>query len=135
MLVFCITLQFETFSCKEKTNHIKRFCKAVFSVERSYCSARFTLLFQSREILSSIHLVKRTKPMTFFHFKGLNSVFSLRLEDITGAFTVEPVLATGSTSVNIRVTNGSLDYENPNQRKFIILVSQLELFISLAFFN
>ncbi|KYN32871.1 Cadherin-87A, partial [Trachymyrmex septentrionalis] len=53
---------------------------------------------------------------------GLNSVFSLRLEDITGAFTVEPVLATGSTSVNIRVTNGSLDYENPNQRKFIILV-------------
>nr|XP_012234071.1 PREDICTED: cadherin-87A [Linepithema humile] len=53
---------------------------------------------------------------------GINSVFSLRLEDITGAFTVEPVLATGSTSVNIRVTNGSLDYENPNQRKFIILV-------------
>lgn len=50
-------------------------------------------------------------------------MFSLRLEDITGAFTVEPVLATGSTSVNIRVTNGSLDYENPNQRKFIILVS------------
>jgi len=58
-------------------------------------------------------------------------VFSLRLEDITGAFTVEPVLATGSTSVNIRVTNGSLDYENPNQRKFIILVSQLEVFTSL----
>ncbi|XP_014205128.1 cadherin-87A [Copidosoma floridanum] len=53
---------------------------------------------------------------------GLNSVFSLRLEDITGAFTVEPTQATGSTSVNIRVTNGSLDYENPNQRKFIILV-------------
>nr|OXU29140.1 hypothetical protein TSAR_006401 [Trichomalopsis sarcophagae] len=53
---------------------------------------------------------------------GLNSVFSLRLEDITGAFTVEPSQATGSTSVNIRVTNGSLDYENPNQRKFIILV-------------
>ncbi|XP_076290426.1 cadherin 87A isoform X1 [Lasioglossum baleicum] len=54
---------------------------------------------------------------------GLNSVFSLRLEDITdGAFTIEPTMATGSTSVNIRVTNGSLDYENPNQRKFIILV-------------
>lgn len=70
-----------------------------------------------------------------FHFKGLNSVFSLRLEDITGAFTVEPVLATGSTSVNIRVTNGSLDYENPNQRKFIILVSQLKTFTSLAFLN
>ncbi|XP_076686160.1 cadherin 87A isoform X2 [Andrena cerasifolii] len=54
---------------------------------------------------------------------GLNSVFSLRLEDITdGAFTIEPNMATGSTSVNIRVANGSLDYENPNQRKFIILV-------------
>ena len=57
--------------------------------------------------------------------QGLNSVFSLRLEDITGAFTVEPTQATGSTSVNIRVTNGSLDYENPNQRKFIILVSKI----------
>lgn len=56
-------------------------------------------------------------------FQGLNSVFSLRLEDISGAFSVEPTEATGTTSVNIRVTNGSLDYENPNQRKFIVLVS------------
>jgi hypothetical protein len=47
----------------------------------------------------------------------------LRLEDVTGAFEVEPTSATGSTSVSIRVANGSLDYENPNQRKFIILVS------------
>ncbi|XP_012283433.1 cadherin-87A [Orussus abietinus] len=53
---------------------------------------------------------------------GLNSVFSLRLDDLTGAFTVEPTMATGSTTVNIRVANGSLDYENPNQRKFFILV-------------
>ncbi|XP_011304986.1 cadherin-87A [Fopius arisanus] len=58
---------------------------------------------------------------------GLNSKFSLRLEDITGAFSVEPVTATGSTSVNIRVVNGSLDYENPNQQKFIILVIAEEL--------
>nr|XP_012135515.1 PREDICTED: cadherin-87A isoform X2 [Megachile rotundata] len=59
---------------------------------------------------------------------GLNSVFSLRLEDITdGAFTIEPTVATGSTSVNIRVANGSLDYENPNQRKFIILVVAEEI--------
>jgi hypothetical protein len=36
---------------------------------------------------------------------------------------VEPTYATGSTSVSIRVANGSLDYENPNQRKFILLVS------------
>jgi len=47
----------------------------------------------------------------------------LRLDDITGAFEVEPTTATGSTSVSIRVANGSLDYENPNQRKFILLVS------------
>jgi hypothetical protein len=47
----------------------------------------------------------------------------LRLDDVTGAFEVEPTSATGSTSVSIRVANGSLDYENPNQRKFIILVS------------
>ena len=70
--------------------------------------------------------------------QGLNSVFSLRLEDITGAFTVEPSQATGSTSVNIRVTNGSLDYENPNQRKFIILVSMsCALFVhaKMHFFN
>ncbi|KAJ8670760.1 hypothetical protein QAD02_002019 [Eretmocerus hayati] len=58
---------------------------------------------------------------------GLNSAFSLRLEDITGAFAIEPSQAIGSTSVNIRVTNGSLDYENPNQRKFIILVVAEEL--------
>jgi len=53
---------------------------------------------------------------------GTNSEFTLRLDDITGAFEVEPTTATGSTSVSIRVANGSLDYENPNQRKFILLV-------------
>ncbi|PNF35261.1 hypothetical protein B7P43_G04794, partial [Cryptotermes secundus] len=53
---------------------------------------------------------------------GTNSEFTLRLDDVTGAFEVEPTSATGSTSVSIRVANGSLDYENPNQRKFIILV-------------
>lgn len=29
----------------------------------------------------------------------------------------------GSSQVSIRVANGTLDYENPNQRKFIVLVS------------
>lgn len=53
-------------------------------------------------------------------------MFSLRLEDVSGAFEVEPKSATGSTPVSIRVANGSLDYENPNQRKFIILVSTIE---------
>lgn len=44
------------------------------------------------------------------------------LEDVSGAFTIEPTSAVGSTSVIIRLGNTSLDYENPNQRKFIILV-------------
>ncbi|KAK0157779.1 hypothetical protein PV328_011474 [Microctonus aethiopoides] len=50
------------------------------------------------------------------------AVFKLRLDDISGAFMIEPDHGSGSTSVTIRVANGSLDYENPNQRKFILLV-------------
>ncbi|KAJ1523428.1 hypothetical protein ONE63_001290 [Megalurothrips usitatus] len=58
---------------------------------------------------------------------GTNSEFSLHLEDVSGAFAVEPSKAIGSTSVSIRVSNGSMDYENPNHRKFIILVVAEEL--------
>lgn len=65
-----------------------------------------------------------------FHFtfpvptlQGQNSVFALRLEDVSGVFDVEPKLVTGSSPVSIRIANGTLDYENPNQRKFIVLVS------------
>lgn len=53
---------------------------------------------------------------------GINSKFSLRLEDVSEVFEVEPKLVTGFSQVHIRVANGSLDYENPNQRKFIVLV-------------
>ncbi|XP_017083648.2 LOW QUALITY PROTEIN: cadherin-87A [Drosophila eugracilis] len=53
---------------------------------------------------------------------GINSKFSLRLDDVSGVFDVEPKLVTGYSQVNIRVANGTLDYENPNQRKFIVLV-------------
>lgn len=53
---------------------------------------------------------------------GINSKFSLRLEDVSDVFDVEPKLVTGFSQVHIRVANGSLDYENPNQRKFIVLV-------------
>ena len=35
---------------------------------------------------------------------------------------MEPEVASGSTSVSLRVAKGPLDYENPNQRKFILLV-------------
>lgn len=60
-------------------------------------------------------------------YKGQNSVFSLRLEDVSGVFDVEPKFVTGSSPVSIRIANGTLDYENPNQRKFIVLVSILQL--------
>nr|XP_045616245.1 cadherin-87A-like [Procambarus clarkii] len=51
---------------------------------------------------------------------GSNSVFSLRLVDSSGIFTVEPQVASGSSSVSIRVAHGPLDFENPNQRKFLL---------------
>ncbi|XP_055907536.1 cadherin-87A isoform X2 [Eupeodes corollae] len=53
---------------------------------------------------------------------GINSKFSLRLDDVSGVFEVEPKFVTGFSQVNIRVGDGTLDYENPNQRKFIVLV-------------
>ncbi|XP_012545103.1 cadherin-87A [Bombyx mori] len=57
---------------------------------------------------------------------GLNSVFGLRLLNEFEAFVVEPPSATGSASVTIRL-NSSLDYEDPNQRKFILEVIAEEL--------
>ncbi|CAB3226941.1 unnamed protein product [Arctia plantaginis] len=57
---------------------------------------------------------------------GLNSVFSLRLSDDLDAFIVEPSTATGSASVTLRL-NSTLDYEDPNQRKFILEVIAEEI--------
>lgn len=59
---------------------------------------------------------------------GSNSVFNIALTDESGIFSVEPPLATGSSSVSIKVAKGPLDYENPNQRKFILLVTATEAF-------
>nr|UZM07820.1 cadherin 1 [Geocoris pallidipennis] len=53
---------------------------------------------------------------------GINSKFSLKLADLSEAFAVEPTSGSGSTAVSIRTRNGPLDYENPNNRKFILLV-------------
>ncbi|XP_053671726.1 cadherin-87A [Anopheles nili] len=53
---------------------------------------------------------------------GENAEFALRLEDVSQVFDVEPKLVTGSSQISIRVANGTLDYENPNQRKFIVLL-------------
>ncbi|XP_058116398.1 cadherin-87A [Anopheles ziemanni] len=53
---------------------------------------------------------------------GENAEFALRLNDVSNVFDVEPKLVSGSSQISIRVANGSLDYENPNQRKFIVLL-------------
>uniref|UniRef100_A0A1A9VG57 Cadherin domain-containing protein n=1 Tax=Glossina austeni TaxID=7395 RepID=A0A1A9VG57_GLOAU len=53
---------------------------------------------------------------------GINSKFRLYLKDVSDVFQVEPISAMGFSQVYIRVANGSLDYENPNHRKFIVLV-------------
>lgn len=55
-------------------------------------------------------------------------MFALQLNDISGVFSVEPKTAIGSTPVTIRVANSSLDFEDPNQRKFIMLVVAKELY-------
>lgn len=53
---------------------------------------------------------------------GQNSIFALRLSDVSGVFDVEPKTVTGSSQITISVAKGALDYENPNQRKFIVLI-------------
>ncbi|KAH1027486.1 hypothetical protein HUJ05_000983 [Dendroctonus ponderosae] len=60
--------------------------------------------------------------------EGNNSAFSLELNDISGAFSIEPNTAVGSTPVTIRVAHNNLDYEDPNQRKFIILAVAKEIY-------
>ena len=59
---------------------------------------------------------------------GSNSVFNLALIDPSGIFSIEPLVATGSTAVSIRVANGPLDYENPLERTFVLIVNATETF-------
>ncbi|XP_037950631.1 cadherin-87A [Teleopsis dalmanni] len=53
---------------------------------------------------------------------GSNSKFALRLQNFADVFEVDPKFVTGYSQVNIRVANHTLDYENPNQRKFFVLL-------------
>ncbi|VVC44201.1 Hypothetical protein CINCED_3A007173 [Cinara cedri] len=54
---------------------------------------------------------------------GANSEFSLRLLDESKLFVIEPTKAIGSVDIGIKLANNvKLDYEDPNQRKFIVLV-------------
>lgn len=61
-------------------------------------------------------------------FQGNNSIFSLALQDISNSFAIEPKVAKGRANAIIRITNNSLDYEDPNQRKLIILVIAKEVY-------
>lgn len=47
-----------------------------------------------------------------------------RLDDsiVSEVFDIEPKLVTGTSQISIRVANGSLDFDNVNQRKFIVLI-------------
>ncbi|KAL4711580.1 hypothetical protein ACJJTC_003597 [Scirpophaga incertulas] len=57
---------------------------------------------------------------------GANSVFGVRVSGGVGSFTAEPQRAAGTAPVTLRL-GAPLDYEDPNQRKFIIEVIAEEL--------
>ncbi|KAB0801704.1 hypothetical protein PPYR_03890 [Photinus pyralis] len=57
-----------------------------------------------------------------------NSVFELQLDDISHSFKILPEIIFGSSEVTIQVVNSSLDYEDVNQRKFIVLVIAREIY-------
>lgn len=78
----------------------------------------FSCMYSAENTIQSNHYHLLTSPFS----QGQNSIFSLRLDDFSDVFDVEPKLVTGSSQVSIRVANATLDFENPNQRKFIVLI-------------
>ena len=52
-----------------------------------------------------------------------NAVFEVNLVggDPNNKFAVEPRKATGHTAVSLKVNSQNLDYENANERKFLLL--------------
>ena len=69
--------------------------------------------------------VQQCSPVHSVHNpqQGVSSEFSVRLLDDSGPFAVQPRSGSGSSALSLRLARGPLDYENPNQRKFILLVS------------
>ena len=61
-----------------------------------------------------------------------NAVFEVNLVggDPNNKFAVEPRRATGHTAVSLKVNSQNLDYENANERKFLLL-GLLHTFLSL----
>lgn len=59
-------------------------------------------------------------------------MFELELIDSSGLFSVEPKSGIGSANIGIRLSNGTLDYENPNHKKFILQVIKSFVFSSFS---
>ena len=74
------------------------------------------------DVVCKKYIVTLTTYNEICYFQGSNSVFTIGLNDASGRFSIEPTTASGSSSLSLRVTRGGLDYENPNDRKFILLV-------------
>lgn len=62
-------------------------------------------------------------------------MFELELVDSSGLFSLEPKTGIGSANIGIRLSNGSLDYENPNHKKFILQVNIATKSLSITFRN
>jgi hypothetical protein len=57
---------------------------------------------------------------------GPNSAFKIELIDGSGKFAVEPGRAAGHSAVSLKLNSKNLDYENPNERKFLLLIVATE---------
>ncbi|CAG9580188.1 unnamed protein product [Danaus chrysippus] len=111
-----VTLGYVAITIRDVNDEPPRFNRREYSVELLESLARGTPLPHLDMVVTDTDL-------------GMNSVFSLRLADNLGAFVVEPSLATGSATVTLRL-NSTLDYEDPNQRKFILEVIAEEVHTS-----
>ena len=50
----------------------------------------------------------------------------IELIDGSGKFSVEPTKAAGHSAVSLKLNSKNLDYENPNERKFLLLIVATE---------
>ncbi|CAG0916855.1 unnamed protein product [Notodromas monacha] len=57
---------------------------------------------------------------------GPHSMFNLELRDPSGFFSLEPSRGAGSVAASIRLMKTPLDYEDPNQRKFVLILTARE---------
>lgn len=73
--------------------------------------------------LLTIYIYQHILNCKYFYNQGANAEFSLKLLDESKLFVIEPTKAIGSVDIGIKLaSNVKLDYEDPNQRKFIVLV-------------